>query len=258
MLHPPRLRIDGRNVNIGPVDPQTMARFYAAMDDPQIVWRLGIVSAARTKAQQRHLYDGYKAGKPGYNLAANPDWARPDGTYGSRHMVQPDGRSYALDLRLHRLLGWPTAHTVLAFYGLRFPVPGENWHAQALIRFAGGSPVYHDVNPDKADAVSRWLARIQEHQPTADGWAKLAAFEAALRITTLRKGDTGVSVQALQQQLNHADTEIPGHPPLYPSLDTDGIYGARTVDAVAAFQARHGLASDGVCGPKTWAVLLER
>ncbi len=35
----------------------------------------------------------------------------------------------------------------------------------------------------------------------------------------------------------------------------DGLFGAKTSAAVAAFQSSHGLSSDGVVGPKTWASL---
>lgn len=39
-------------------------------------------------------------------------------------------------------------------------------------------------------------------------------------------------------------------------LDTDGIYGAKTKNGVAAFQSANNLSVDGICGPKTWAKLI--
>lgn len=39
-------------------------------------------------------------------------------------------------------------------------------------------------------------------------------------------------------------------------LEVDGIYGSKTKNAVAAFQAANGLEVDGICGKKTWACLL--
>ena len=69
-----------------------------------------IESAGRTRAEQQYLYDGYKAGKPGFNLAANPD--RIIGRHGSTtfvgswHMEQPDGHTYAVDLTHHGRDDW--------------------------------------------------------------------------------------------------------------------------------------------------------
>lgn len=60
------------------------------------------------------------------------------------------------------------------------------------------------------------------------------------KMRTLRKGDTGDEVIALQKALK-----------LYP----DGIFGAITVEAVKAVQLKYGIEVDGIVGPMTWAVL---
>ena len=57
---------------------------------------------------------------------------------------------------------------------------------------------------------------------------------------TIRKGDLGRAVRVLQRLLG---------------ATPDGIYGAKTVSAVLAFQDKHGLVVDGICGAKTWAAL---
>ncbi|MBR7995755.1 DUF3380 domain-containing protein [Burkholderia cenocepacia] len=62
---------------------------------------------------------------------------------------------------------------------------------------------------------------------------------------TLRLGDRGADVSYLQRQLIAAGAR----------LDTDAIYGSATRNAVAAFQATHGLVADGIAGPKTWSTL---
>lgn len=57
---------------------------------------------------------------------------------------------------------------------------------------------------------------------------------------TLKPGDTGAEVQALQQKLGIA---------------IDGMYGPKMKTAILAFQAIHKLVPDGVVGPQTWNVL---
>lgn len=39
-------------------------------------------------------------------------------------------------------------------------------------------------------------------------------------------------------------------------IDVDGIFGQNTKRAVSAFQSANKLVADGICGPKTWKVLL--
>ncbi|MCD8190541.1 MAG: peptidoglycan-binding protein [Clostridiales bacterium] len=59
---------------------------------------------------------------------------------------------------------------------------------------------------------------------------------------TLRKGDKGQQVRALQMLLG--------------GLTVDGIFGTNTETAVKAWQNNYGLDADGICGPKTWAAIL--
>jgi GH24 family phage-related lysozyme (muramidase)/peptidoglycan hydrolase-like protein with peptidoglycan-binding domain len=59
---------------------------------------------------------------------------------------------------------------------------------------------------------------------------------------TLRKGDEGQQVRALQKILG--------------GLDVDGEFGPLTQAAVEAYQRQYKLEIDGIVGPKTWGVLL--
>jgi len=67
--------------------------------------------------------------------------------------------------------------------------------------------------------------------------------------TTLKPGDTGAQVKALQRALKSLG---------YPVGKVDGQYGPATKTAVASFQHAAGLTEDGVFGPKTLNALIHR
>lgn len=61
-------------------------------------------------------------------------------------------------------------------------------------------------------------------------------------LATLRKGDTGTQVQALQKMLR--------------VVAVDGEFGQYTEMAVQALQRAHKLQDDGIVGPKTWPIVI--
>ncbi len=63
----------------------------------------------------------------------------------------------------------------------------------------------------------------------------------------LRIGSRGPDVEALQLALTRAG---------YQTGAIDGVFGGLTQSAVLQFQSDHGLAVDGIVGPRTWAALL--
>lgn len=63
---------------------------------------------------------------------------------------------------------------------------------------------------------------------------------------TYRKGDTGLGVKELQQNLLKLGEKLPRY-------GADGSFGEELELAVKAFQARHGLTSDGIAGKDTLA-----
>lgn len=65
---------------------------------------------------------------------------------------------------------------------------------------------------------------------------------------TLRRGDKGEYVTLLQTKLVTRGYDIG-------SYGVDGAFGRATEAAVKSFQTDSGLASDGICGPKTWDAL---
>lgn len=72
-----------------------------------------------------------------------------------------------------------------------------------------------------------------------------------LKLRTLRRGDEGEDVKALQILLI-------GTKPGYScgGYGADGDFGRATEEAVRRYQRDNGLAMDGIVGPKTWAKLL--
>ncbi|HEY1016878.1 MAG TPA: peptidoglycan-binding protein [Herpetosiphonaceae bacterium] len=64
-------------------------------------------------------------------------------------------------------------------------------------------------------------------------------------VVTVREGDNGIVVQALQRELNKHGK----------SLSVDGAFGPGTRSAVVSFQSSKGLGADGIAGPDTWAAL---
>lgn len=66
---------------------------------------------------------------------------------------------------------------------------------------------------------------------------------------TLRRGSRGEQVKILQNRLKELG---------YDAGTADGIFGAKTHNAVIAFQRANGLAADGIVGPKTIAKLYEQ
>ena len=91
--------VSSSRVDLSLLHPRFKARLDKFFQDPQIKGRVIVTSGCRTYAQQKWLHDRYKKGRG--NLAANPDWQRPDGFFkGSFHMEQPDGYCYAVDFGL--------------------------------------------------------------------------------------------------------------------------------------------------------------
>ncbi|WP_445672435.1 N-acetylmuramidase domain-containing protein [Pseudomonas inefficax] len=64
-------------------------------------------------------------------------------------------------------------------------------------------------------------------------------------MTTLKHGERSQAVRELQRKLNERGAK----------LVTDGVFGDTTEAAVRAYQAKVGLVSDGIAGPKTLASL---
>ncbi len=64
------------------------------------------------------------------------------------------------------------------------------------------------------------------------------------------EGDRGPAVEDVQRRLLALEYDLG-------PTGVDGVFMGRTLDAVRAFQAEHGLSEDGVVGAGTWAALVD-
>ena len=82
-------------------------------------------------------------------------------------------------------------------------------------------------------------------QPPGQPSAGQGGYNGPAITRTLRRGDSGEEVRALQDALNRAGANVV----------VDGNYGRGTVSAVEDFQRRRGLNADGSAGPRTLEAL---
>ncbi|MFF3276038.1 GH25 family lysozyme [Streptomyces chrestomyceticus] len=82
------------------------------------------------------------------------------------------------------------------------------------------------------------------HHLDADGIVGPKTWQALL--VTIKSGDKGPAVKALQTELKDRGTP----------LQVDGHFTSATRDAVIAFQRQHHLDPDGIVGPLTWLALV--
>ena len=94
------------------------------------------------------------------------------------------------------------------------------------------------------DVVLRYIGDLDEEptEPTAENSA----------LPMVQRGDQGNAVVFLQMLLVHKWGYA------LPMYGADGDFGDETHGALLTFQQEHGLEADGVCGPLTWDVLINK
>ncbi len=166
--------------------------------------------------------------------------------------------------------GYPSTRSALARsftrYGTRLTRPVRG----AIVVFPRGTnPLYGHVgiveavqsdgtitivNGNSGNAVRRSVFRTSSILPDGIRWPPGAVppveslpvgNDAALGERLLQFGSRGDDVAALQRDLNVLNYD----------LDVDGIFGARTRDAVTRFEKRRGLKGDGIADPAMLAAL---
>ena len=234
-----------KGVDLSLLHPRFVKRLEAFFNDPRIKGRVRVTSGCRTYAKQKYFYDGYKARKAGFNLAANPDRRfGPKGLNGqgiwrgSWHMEQEDGYCYAVDFGLcgSGIKTWEVQN-IAKSYGIHPTVASEWWHHQPR------------QSADWFDAPALVSGGVKEEtkEPVTD-WAALAkyfeALTAEIQTNPMRRKERSERVKVMQRRLGALGIEC-GTP--------DGIFGWKTWRKVRQFQRINRISRDGVVGAGTWA-----
>tara|TARA_Y100001938_G_C8092612_1_gene435993 strand:+ start:1502 stop:2242 length:741 start_codon:yes stop_codon:yes gene_type:complete len=228
--------------------PTFKARLHALLNqDSRISGKVKIVSGVRSYADQKRLYDGWVARKPGFNLAANPDRTFAPGWTGSYHMQQKfDGFGHAVDLRITGS-GLTTGDVarIAKDYGIRQTVlnPFEWWHFQ----WRNTSGIFPAPAMEGKPTETK-TAKKKKVDLKGVG-AAIAMLGEQVRRQPLRKGSKNSAVKVVQAQLNNLGFQC-GF--------ADGIFGRKTQKAVRKFQLANGLVADAIVGALTWNKLFSK
>ena len=232
------------SIQLDLLHPRFVTRLEAFFSDTRIKNRVAVSSGCRSYASQLRLYQMYRAGKG--NLAANPDWQRPDGFFkGSFHQEQPCGHSFAVDLRqLSRSISKPDINKIAVTYGIVPTIQKKEWwHHQP--RNGKG---WFDAPALKGEA-SEGTEDAAPLEPKVD-WAGIMAAISAQRAQVASKplirGSRGPAVKTAQSRLGTLGFECG---------PADGIFGRKTAWAVKQLQKKKKLPTTGAVDARTFDAL---
>ncbi|MBI9051363.1 MAG: peptidoglycan-binding protein [Anaerolineaceae bacterium] len=125
-----------------------------------------------------------------------------------------------------------------------FTAPQEAGTYLSYFKLADGSNTPFGIGANAANAF--WVQIVSEESGSSGSQVQVPSvnFSRTLKVTS--PSMTGDDVEKVQNRL--ADL---GYTPGI----ADGVYGAKTANAVKAFQSDEGLTADGVVGSQTWAEL---
>lgn len=106
------------------LEPKLREKIAALIED--CPHKVGITSSWRSPAEQKRLYDGWVARKPGFN-PANPPGRSKHEKVGSKG----EPASQACDLNYSSTAAVVWVHKNADDYGIHFPISKENWHAES-------------------------------------------------------------------------------------------------------------------------------
>ena len=174
------------------------------------------------------------------------------GPYGAGSAVQyykQSGRFYTTPLPGDQIFFWNEGKTSAAHTGMVYKVDdsyvytieGNTSGASGVVANGGG--VFrkkYNLNYHRICGYGR---------PKYDAEVKTEEEEPTVNMNTLKKGDKGAQVTALQALLI-------GYGYSLGRSGVDGDFGSVTEEAVRKYQSRSSLTPDGIVGRKTWGKLL--
>lgn len=227
------------------------ARHFARIS---IINAFGVASEGEVKALagvaclETSYGDGWKgAGVGSHNQGAiqcGKGWAGARFSYIDTH-PNADGSStrYQIDFRKYptREAGWADLVQVVFVNAnrriVRSAAQQNDWYG--VSKAMRQTLYYEGFGKTQEERISNHFRALSGAIARADKAAVPVVVVPSLP-PTLRRGDRGEAVKVLQRELE---------------LAADGEFGPVTDERLHYYQTTHGLKSDGICGPLTWAAL---
>lgn len=208
----------------------------------------------------KEIIDIYNAHKPlarGYKVKYTDEWCAT--TVSAAFIkagltkIAPTECSCAKMIELHKALGqWIEGNTYT-------PLPGTiimyDWQGEGnpdhvgIVEKVNGKEITV-IEGNKNSAVERRILTVGDRYIRGycvPNYTNGVSTSGNISLPTLKNGDRGDSVKALQILLNGFG---------YSCGTADGIWGSKTLAAVKKFQRVNGLEQDGIVGNATWSALL--
>ena len=140
------------------------------------------------------------------------------------------------------------------FVGFAFKRPWEGGHSNLSQQYAGVAfDVGQKLNANERNAmrnlaINSGIWNYVEPASLTPRWVHFDERQVAFGYPLVRQGSRGIYVCILQDGLTTLGYNTGG---------LDGVFGARTRDAVIEYQRKKGLTTDGLVGRNTWNNLME-